>query len=385
MISSSSVQMRILKLIAFITLGLAISRQVRANSYDLYRADSFKGAFCSAIGGACAADNDGENAFFQNPAALEAGEAGFNFDGDFNSSGNVEPGMKGSNTVSETTFMGGASWSGETWGIGISVTGVKNTIGSNAGVSFQSDPATAPISKTIRLSTSSTTVQLALPIAFRLKPGFSLGVSLTGLFHSEGVRAEGYGSASNASLNPLPTLGLAVGGIYQINSYVRGGTWFHTSSNYYFHQTLGFGVLGTSYKYDEDLGLKQPWVLAHGIAYTPWQDKRTLFVEVDLIGSTDNGFQFTHDNFAGSLASKTLRPKGRSLALEPHLGWKSPWWDDSRASVLLGCYYEAGRADGVNARVHGTGGLAYKFPGIAELLAGVDVAHDFVQLLFTIR
>ena len=86
-----------------------------ARYYDLYRADYTKGSYCSAIGGACASDIDFDNSFFQNSASLTAGGADFDYDYDYIEGNNLEPGMKGANSVSETSFMFAIAYSKRNW------------------------------------------------------------------------------------------------------------------------------------------------------------------------------------------------------------------------------------------------------------------------------
>ena len=99
---------------------LAIHEKAEARTYDLYRSDRrFKGAFCTAIGGACVADDDIVTGIFENPASLATGKPDWDFDGDYSAKSNLEPGMNDNLDRNESTAVIGTSYSRGSWGIGL--------------------------------------------------------------------------------------------------------------------------------------------------------------------------------------------------------------------------------------------------------------------------
>lgn len=351
-----------------------------ARTYDTYRADYAKGAFCSAIGGACSADIDPENAYFQNPAALAAGKLGLSFDGDYNSSANLEPGMKAKNDVSEASYMGGISYSWTKFGIGLSINGRNDTVRSQA--SLLDDQGKTQV---LSLADSSTRVEVRLPIAFGIAPKWTVGVGFTTLFYKDTIDLPGATAAKVTQIEKFPSLSLTVGVIYAASQMWKFGSWIKTPQIYYENVKIHVDTFGNTLDYQEDVALRVPWIWSTGARWSPGPRGMHLFFDVDVIGATQNGYLLTYDTFAGAIGERGLTAKGRNIAVEPHVGWSAPWTASSRGTYLLGSYYENGRTQAINGRVHGTAGIAYDLKNWVEGLVGIDFARDFFQVLLTVR
>ena len=359
-------------------LGL-LPYDAQARVYDLYRADYPKGAFCSAIAGACASDLDLENSFFQNPAALTAGPPNWNFDGDYTNNSNLEPGMKGTNDVTEAQFMGGFGWAGEKFGAGFSFSGRREQVG--AQVSLIDDQG---FSRNLPLQTSATILELHLPLAYRVDPSLSVGISLNGSFYSQSLAVNGAPAFAGSGDGEL-RLGFSVGAIKTINEKVRLGSWWKSPTTSYDSVQFVTQAFSNQLTYNEDLALHFPWIWATGISFAPWEDARTFFLDLDLIGNTFAGTQLTYDTFVSAVGDKGTRFKGRSVVIEPRLGYRMPWHEQSQGTLLLGTYYETSRWEDLSGRLHLTGGVSYKVLSWLELMGGLDVAKDFFQLFVTFR
>ena len=357
-----------------------LSGTANARTYDGYRADYPKGAFCSAMGGACAADVDPENAYFQNPASLAASELGVAFDGDYNGSANLEPGMKAKNTVSESSYMGGISYSWKSFGIGFSVDGRTDVVQSQA--SLLDDQGKTQV---LNLKDTSTRIELKIPIAVHIAQKWTFGFSLTGLVYSESISLSGNSSASVAKLDKNLSQAFSIGTIYSASNAWSFGSWFKTPLTYFENITIHTETFGNTLDYNEDIALRVPWVWSTGLRWSPGPRGRYLFFDLDLIGATQDGFLLTYDTFAGAVADRGLSRKGKTISIEPHLGFTSPWTSSSRGTYLLGSYYENGRTQGYSGRLHGTAGIAYDLKNWVQGLIGMDIASDFFQLLVTVR
>ncbi|MBC7385530.1 MAG: hypothetical protein H7301_05105 [Cryobacterium sp.] len=354
-----------------------------ARVYDLYRADYPKGHYCSAIGGACAADPDLENSFFQNPAALTAREPTWAFDGDYNGSSNLEPGMKESNDVSESSVMGGIGWAGDLWGMAIAFSGRQERVASSVSVVDENG-----FTQRFPLAARSRSFDLRIPLAFRASHKFSLGGAVSASLWSQTLTGEN-GSRAVASPQSAPIQwGFRFGGIYQpLRSDWEFGSWFKLPSTRNIRIELDTQAYSNQIQYREELALHDPWIWAVGARWNPGSRGKIFLAELDAIGPTTDGFLLNYDTFAAALGEGRIREKGRTVAIQPRIGFQAPI--DVGLSVpprlLLGSFYETSRRSGLRGRLHATMGIAYQaFSGI-ELMIGGDFAKDFTQIFFTFR
>ncbi len=352
-----------------------------AKFYDMYRADYTKGAFCSALAGACASDNNPENSFFQNPASLESAGTELVYDGDFNPSDNLEPGMKTSSVLDQSTYMGGIAIAGPMWGYGLSMSGRSSSVNASATLVDDQDR-----SQSLNTKNSSTTIFFNFPFAKRVSPKFSVGIALLGMYYLESFEIENSPKSKTNSLDKFPQLGLSLGYLYSFSNYFRIGSWFRSPITYYVKQEIDVQQFSNQVRITEDLGLNYPLIFSNGISYMLWGDQRTFLLDLDLVGKTTNGFERTLDVFSTAVneTSAAARFKGRKIALEPHLAWRSPWWTGAKGTYTLGTYYENGRWDKIFGRIHGVTSVAYEL-GIFEAIVAVDVAKEYFNLLFSFR
>lgn len=357
--------------------GLLVSWDCEARIYDVYRSDYAKGAFCSVIAGACSADTSIESAFFQNPASLVIGQDDFGFDGDYNQSSSLEPGMKGSNSVGEAQYLFGIGTRHGKFGVGLGIFGRTTDVDSQVTVYDEQN-----IPRQFPLRTDSNHIEFNIPLAYQFET-VEVGVSLVGAytdfsFASTGSRL----NKSNSGFN----FGFAAGVITSLSPEVRFGTWFRSSVTNYASVALDQDILGSTLHYSEDLAIHTPWILANGVAYKTG-DKSELSFDLDMIGSTSQGLQLTYDTFSTALGDRGVRPKGRFLTFEPRLGFKTPWpaIEQDKGTLFFGIYLEPSRWDGLASRVHETFGVAHQTFSFIELMAGVDVARDFFQIFLTFR
>jgi len=371
----------------WIIVGIFVSAPAWARYYDVYRADYIKGAFCSVIGGACAADIDFDNSFFQNPASLTAGGSDYDYDYDLITGSNLEPGMKGSNDVSTSTFMGGLAFSGQKFGIGISF--LKQTTSVSALGTF-SDDASGGFAQ-FKTQTDATIYQVNLPFSFRVSSNYNLGIAITAISMSIGTSVTG-GSSSTASMQDFPSFGVSVGGIYRLNSNFITGGWLRTPMTFYTTQGISTKSSFTKFDYSEDIALHYPWLWAVGVGWTPWKDKNGIYFDLNYVGATEDGYMMTFDNFASAEASNRLIRKGTDPVIDPRIGIRLPWYRGSNATVSLGSYLENSRWIGFDGLVHYTAGFSYKFPNFkflmfdgVELMFGGDFAKDYTTVFFTYR
>ncbi len=358
---------------------LLSSSLTSAKNYDVYRADYAKGAFCVALAGACASDNNPENSFFQNPASLQAGSPDWVYDGDYNPSDNTEPGMKTSNEISDATYMGGIAKSGDEWGVGIAFSGRLSNVKAQSTIFDDSD-----IGHPINTTNSSTTLMFNIPIAKKVTPQFTAGVAVIGLYYRETLAVEGSSASKTTAINKLPKLGLSIGGLYSINSYFRVGSWLRLPITYDVNQYLKYQGFGSPVTINETVSLMYPYMSATGISIMPWADQRTIFFDIDVIGTTLYGYERTLDSFERETNDHVLRAKGRIAVLEPHLAWRSPWWAGSDGTYTVGAYYETSRWRDLPSRFHGVVSVAYKF-SLGEPIVALDYAKDFMGLQISFR
>ncbi len=373
-------EIALIPLVAFFATALA-SPPAQASTYDVYRADYFKGAFCSAIGGACASDIDLENAFFQNPAALTAGGPTWNFDGDYQRSPSLEPGMRGENQVIERQFMGGIGWSDGRFGIGFSVTGRRDRIQSTIDVTdAQNQPQKLPL--TTRLHE----LELNLPVGIQLDSGISIGLKISAIALSQSIRIQEGATASTQDAGDSLRWRLTAGVIVPLSSHFRVGSWWSTPVTQEAEVQFSETVFNQTLHFQENVALHLPWIWAWGGSWMPWEDARTFFLDLNWVGTTPHGYLFSGDTLASSLGQGHLREKGRSLTVEPHLGYRTPWGKNFDSGNLMGgIYYEPSRWQNLPGRLHFTAGISYHAFTWLELMMGGDVARDFFQLFLTFR
>jgi hypothetical protein len=359
---------------AFAVFFFSIAAEARV--YDLYRADYPKGAFCEAMGAACAADADIVNSFFQNPAVLASGRPDWNFDGDFKSKTNLEPGMAAANTVSEYVTDGGFALSSGSFGFGVSFLQQKDSVDGSITLF---DGNNAPFKS--KMSAEATLQQISVPVALELNKYWSIGVAPTFLSHRQSL---GIDKATDKTTNnpSSSAFGLTFGTLFQPSRKFRLGSWFRIPTSLYEHLGFSATVGSTSVAYEEDFALHFPWIWATGLAYNLGRST-SLFLETDVIGPTYQGYLLSYDTLSSAVGDRNLVQKGKSVTAEPHWGFKSGL--SRKFTLHAGGYYEASRWAGLGGRLHTTGGLSVKLAEWLEVIGGVDVAPKFTQVIFTIR
>ncbi len=372
-----------------VLLGILISQNALARYYDLYRADYVKGPFCSVIGGACAADIDFDNSFFQNPASLTAGGSNWDYDYDLIQNNNLEPGSKPGNDVNASTFMGALAFSGQKYGLGLAF--LKQSTKVSALGTF-SDDAAGGIAL-FQTTTTASIYQFNIPFSYRVSSDFNIGISLNAIFLTDDTSVTGGGgSASNSADQIGPSLGLSIGGIYRLSPKFITGGWLRNPMTFYSKQTIATNSPFTKFSYSEDVALHYPWLWAIGIGWTPWQDKNGIYFDLNYVGTTTDGYLLTYDNFAAAEATSRLTRKGKYAVFDPRLGIRLPWYKGSNATISLGSYYEHSRWEGIDGFMHYTAGFAYRFPNFkflmfdgAEIMLGGDFAKDYTTVFLTYR
>jgi hypothetical protein len=110
--------------------------------------------------------------------------------------------------------------------------------------------------------------------------------------------------------------------------------------------------------------VKAAWQLAGGFAYrfgpTPWnhqfksqyRDELAAVIAADLVvtGAVSNGYGLE------AFARHMLQPSGRDVVVSPRLGAEFECWP-GWVRVRAGTYWEPGRYEGKDGRLHGTAGL----------------------------
>ena len=346
-----------------------------ARVYDIYRPDYPRGAFCLAIGGACAAEADLANTFFQNPAALAVGSNDWNFDGDYSSHTSPEPGMRDSNDVQQTDFSGGFGISHGHFGYGASYMQENYQVSSAIAVY---DDSGLPVYS--RADVTAHYSQIRIPLAFMLGENLSLGIAPSLSLHSQELTLAGTNaipSATNSS-----KFSLSAGAIYKISPQLRVGTWISPPKTLF--ETVKFS--GTSFSttvhYNEDVALHYPFIWAAGIEYTI-TPRLTLYGENDVIGTTTKGFLLSYNTMSSAINERALTTKGHHLTMEPRLGTRYIW--GPKATISAGTYLEKYRIDSDFGREHLTLGYAYKLANWLETIGGIDVAKGYAKLMFSFR
>ncbi len=358
-------------------LLLFISEPAMARVYDLYRSDRrFKGAFCTAIGGACAADADIITGVFENPAALATGESNWDFDGDYSNKSHLEPGMKLSNDVSETSGVVGASFSTGKFGIGMAF--ARQVIDVQTDLKIYSHLG---LPKTTRVTNKATLTQFRLPLGLQVNSRLSFGIGFSVSSHHQELSLSTAPQDINEASSPL-SMSATIGALYQLLPSLRLGSWIRFPSTIYESIAFTSQSPGTSITYREDLALHYPWIWAMGTQLN-LNSRNTLFFEADTIGTTENGYLLSYDTISAALSDSSLRAKGRWIVLEPHIGYR--YGLSEKTKLHLGTYYETSRWVGLPGRLHGTGGVSYLAFELVDLIAGIDIANGYGQFIFTFR
>lgn len=361
---------------ALLVIALLPPPHANARDYDTYRADYFKGAFCSAIGGACAADNDMISGLFQNPAALATGEPTWDFDGDYASRGIVEPGtVNGNNGAVESSAVGGLAYSTGKLGIGLSFIWRHSNVDSPTTIyeDFGKKLST-------RLYGDVYNTQFRLPVAYHFASGESIGITFVVNHQFEEL-------SISSPVNVLQTqpsatqLRITVGGLLPLSPDFRLGSWFRLPANLADYIAVSSPTSGFL-SYREDFSQHGPWIWAIGGAYQA-SPTWSLYAENDTIGPTRQGYLFSYSVFTVDPSSTALTEKGRSIVFEPHLGARHKV--NEKLRIHMGSYFENSRWEKVVGRVHGTGGISYQIGNFLEVIAGADVARRFTQVFFTFR
>lgn len=372
-----------------LAIGLSMSHPASARAYDLYRADYFKGAFCSVIGGACAADNDFDSSFFQNPASLTAKGGNWDYDYDFIKDNNTEPGTDTANVNSQVTFMLAAAYSTEKYGLGISLTRVNHRVDAHA--AFYDDAAGAPI--VFDTATRASNYQINAPFSYHFSRRLNLGATLNLNFFQQKTEITNSSTASYRSSSAFPVgLGFTLGAIYSLNERLNLGTWIRSPITYYYDQSIQASSSFTRFSYQEDMALNEPLVWAIGAAWTPWGNGTVFYYDLNVVGTTADGNELGYDSFATAAGSDRLVSKGRKIVIDPRIGARIVLPRYPTATLSLGAYYENSRWAGSDGFTHATGGFAYKFPNFkflmfdgVEIMAGLDVAKNYKTFFFTYR
>lgn len=349
----------------------------QARNYDLYRSDRrFKGGFCSAIGGACAADDDLVTGIFENPASLATGRADWDFDGDYST--HIAPEGDSADATDRSIQSGilGAGYSTGDFGFG-------------AGVSADVDKADAVSSvidadgnvQRLRAQERTSSFQVHVPFGVAVTTALSLGAALT-VSHTRQLIAEADndGPADNAVSGY--SLGVSLGALYTYSPRLRFGTWYRFPTHLYDTLHLTTSPPATVVNYKEDFAFHNPWLWALGAQIGLGEENR-LYLELDVIGSTRDAFLYSFTTFSAAPNETRLRRKGRDIVLEPHVGFRTPLGRGFR--LHTGSYYENTRVDDAANRLHGTVGISAAVFDKLEIIGGVDVSRNYQQLIFTFR
>ncbi len=353
------------------------SQQVGAVTYDVYHSYYTKGPFCSVIGGACAADPDFDGGFFQNPAVLTATGSQVDFDFDLETGVPLEPGVTTSEADRQDSLMGAIAAATDTLALGVSATRIDTA-------------ATSSAPNIVAIQMQSQQTQLNIPFAYHVSGSWDVGATLI-LFQnkiSSDVTAGAPLQFQNQS-QPGFSMGARIGALYRQQENIYYGSWIQTPINFHQTQAVSGTINGQPYNFSDSEDLHIPLVWAFGASWRPADHQITYLVQGDFIAPTPDGYLQSFDAVTANLLNRPLTPKGRGWAFEPRLGLKQPL--SEHWTLFAGTYYENGRAEGVAGRPHLTSGLSYKIPwglrywDILELMAGVDVAKDFTQILLTFR
>ncbi len=349
-------------------------------NYDMFRTDYPKGAFCTAIAGACASDHNPENAFFQNPAALAFGneEHELYYDADFNPHDEIEPGMQTSDQVGGLIAMAGLGYFWKRFGLGVSYVLRQSTVTS---------PSSALVDDqgglhSLKAQSAGYTSLITVPMGVRIHENWSVGLSFVGLYYQETLAIttpDGQKLASPVS-SGFPSMGLTVGTIYQPLQSLRLGAWMRLPIALAINQGFSYTYAGNSINYSEQLTMWQPYLSGVGASML-LSRHQTLFVDLYFIGTTQYGFLRTLDFFDDTVLGRELLEKGHLMVIEPHLAYKI---EIGRGAVSFGGYYESARVGGEKNHIHAAFGVSYHF-SFAEIQGAFDVAEDFRSFQVSMR
>ena len=358
-------------------LLLLASSSAQAREYDLYRPDwRFKGGFCSAIGGACAADEDLVTGIFENPAALTNGDENWDFDGDYSQRVNLEPGTGDRTNRNESVGILGLGYSTGRFGFGGAVAARVENVDGDLTVTDA-----AGTSQTLRAHDRIATLQVRLPFAYQLTTALSLGATVSFNHRREYISEIGNDEPSDTAVSGL-SVGLTLGAQYAYSPRLRFGTWFRFPTHLYESVLLTTKAPAPVINYREDVGLHNPWIWALGTQVSVGEASQ-LYGEADFIGATRDAFQYAFTRYTAEQSADGLRRKGRRVAVEPHLGYRTSLGKSFR--LHLGTFYETSRSDGIAARVHGSAGVSFEVFKLFDLIVGIDVARKYSQLILTFR
>ena len=288
--------------------------------------------------------------------------------------------MKGPDAVRESISMFGAGFNRKNWGYGFSFTGRRDRAVSDVPVYDQNGNP-----EITRLTTANSLGMLNFAVGHKIDNQLFVGAGLITMSFDQGLALSGPGTSVSNTPRTFPGIAFSFGAIDIITKKFRAGSWLRTPLISHNNVKIVSQSFLNPIDYNEDMALSMPWMLANGISYMPWADARTFFFDINVIGNTPGGYQLTNDAFASVLSDRRLRDKGRTVSLEPRLGYRTPWPTNSKITLLAGSYYEAGRWEGLSGRLHFTCGAAYKTFKWLELMGGVDVAKNFFQLFLTFR
>ncbi len=286
--------------------------------------------------------------------------------------------MKGTNSVVESTFMGGVVYNFGEWGGGFAFSGYLNSINSQVSISDSQN-----ITHEIPVLTQANNFSLNVPVGKELSAGTWVGASFFSNLYTQSISVFDNSGASHNSSGLA--LGFSVGAIHQINSQFSIGSWFKSPATNYLSLSVSKSQQGTTLAYSEDIALHYPWILAGGLSYKPTHSRNEFFFDLDLVGPTANGSQLTYDTFSAAINQTVIRNKGQYAIIEPRLGYRRPLFDHDRGTLHAGTYLETSRWEGLPSRLHLTGGISYFAREWLELLGGADVANNFFQLFLTFR
>jgi hypothetical protein len=114
--------------------------------------------------------------------------------------------------------------------------------------------------------------------------------------------------------------------------------------------------------------ISAPWEVSAGVAWrraltrwnrpihAPWRDERALILAGDIVltGATQDGHAFE------AFLDKTLLPSGRQVSVSARAGAEYEWLP-GRLRVRGGGYWEPGRIEGADGRLHVTAGVEWRF------------------------
>jgi hypothetical protein len=310
----------------------------------------------------------------------DKGSFDFDFDFDYNpSSDNREPGVPESVDVKQRTFMGGLGF--RFWRIGFGAAyWARTTILSDYITLFNVNTSGNLVEQgRVNYTETGKMSVFRVPVGIRLTPQLSLGFTYMNFKYADDLKVNNLPSSSS---NEKTTANrFAAGFQYQFSKNLKWGTWYQQSMQR--DVDLVFDT-GFNFQMRDSQSLRYPWILSSGVSMLPWGDRSMLLVDLNLIGSTEEGKLKEASPVFAAFAPGRLRNKGRKLAVEPHISWFSPLYKDSVFLYSIGGYYEAPRWEGLNGRFHGVVGGMLDFKWVMGIVA-LDYAKDFFEVQLSIR